>query len=68
VTLPLQQIARVFDYSTFFIVQLHRYDDAKGTASGVRIIDAGGPMKRLFNKAKIIFCNASTRAGSPDFF
>ena len=59
VTLPAANATGNLTIRPFSIVQSIVYDEAKGKASGVRIIDAE-TSEEIIYKAKIIFCNAST--------
>jgi len=59
VTLPAANATGNLTIRPFSIVQSIVYDEAKGKASGVRIIDAE-TNEEIVYKAKIIFCNAST--------
>jgi len=59
VTLPAANATGNLTIRPFSIVQSIIYDDAKGKATGVRIIDAETNEAIEFS-AKVIFCNAST--------
>ncbi|MDA7710767.1 GMC family oxidoreductase [Flavobacteriaceae bacterium] len=59
VTLPAAQATGNFTIRPYSIVQSIIYDDKKGKATGVRIIDAETNQSYEFH-SKIIFCNAST--------
>jgi choline dehydrogenase-like flavoprotein len=59
VTLPAANATGNLTIRPYSIVQSIVYDDAKGKATGVRIIDAETNEAMEYN-AKIIFCNAST--------
>jgi len=59
VTLPAANATGNLTIRPFSIVQSLTYDDAKGKATGVRIIDAETNAAIEFS-AKVIFCNAST--------
>ncbi|NAS11488.1 GMC oxidoreductase [Poritiphilus flavus] len=59
VTLPAAQATGNLTIRPYSIVQSLVYDDTKGKATGVRIIDAETNEDIVFS-AKIIFCNAST--------
>lgn len=58
VTLPAANATGNLTIRPFSIVQSIVYDDAKGKATGVRIIDAE-TNEDIVYKAKVIFCNAS---------
>ncbi len=59
VTLPAAQATGNLTIRPYSIVQSIIYDDKKGKATGVRIIDAETNQSYEFH-SKIIFCNAST--------
>jgi choline dehydrogenase-like flavoprotein len=59
VTLPAANATGNLTIRPYSIVQSIIYDDVKGKATGVRIIDAETNQVYEYN-AKIIFCNAST--------
>ncbi|MCK5442978.1 MAG: GMC family oxidoreductase [Maribacter sp.] len=59
VTLPAANATGNLTIRPYSIVQSIIYDDAKGKATGVRIIDAE-TNEAIDYSAKIIFCNAST--------
>lgn len=59
VTLPAANATGNLTFRPYSIVQSILYDEGKGRASGVRIIDAE-TNEAIEYKAKIIFCNAST--------
>ncbi len=59
VTLPAANATGNLTFRPYAIVQSILYDEGKGKASGVRIIDAE-TNEAIEYKAKIIFCNAST--------
>ena len=59
VTLPAANATGNLTIRPFSIVQSIVYDEAKGKASGVRIIDAESNEDIVY-KAKVVFCNAST--------
>ncbi|RPG32652.1 GMC oxidoreductase [Flagellimonas sp.] len=59
VTLPAANATGNLTFRPYSIVQSILYDEGKGKASGVRIIDAE-TNEAIEYKAKIIFCNAST--------
>ena len=59
VTLPAAQATGNLTIRPYSIVQSVIYDDAKGKATGVRIIDAE-TNEDIEYSAKVIFCNAST--------
>lgn len=59
VTLPAASATGNLTIRPYSIVQSIVYDDVKGKATGVRIIDAETNADIVY-KAKIIFCNAST--------
>lgn len=59
VTLPAANVTGNLTIRPFSIVQSIVYDDKKGKATGVRIIDAE-TNEAIEYTAKIIFCNAST--------
>ena len=59
VTLPAANATGNLTIRPYSIVQSLVYDDKKGKATGVRIIDAETNEEIVF-KSKIIFCNAST--------
>ncbi|MHA7131101.1 GMC oxidoreductase [Algoriphagus namhaensis] len=58
VTLPAAHATGNLTIRPFSIVQSIEYDETKGKASGVRIIDSE-TNEEIIYKAKIIFCNAS---------
>ncbi|MEM1220123.1 MAG: GMC family oxidoreductase [Bacteroidota bacterium] len=58
VTLPAANVTGNLTIRPFSIVQSIVYDEVKGKATGVRIIDAE-TNEDIVYKAKIIFCNAS---------
>jgi choline dehydrogenase-like flavoprotein len=59
VTLPAAHVTGNLTIRPYSIVQSVIYDDAKGKATGVRIIDAE-TNEDIEYSAKVIFCNAST--------
>lgn len=59
VTLPAAHATGNLTIRPYSIVQSLIYDDAKGKATGVRIIDAETNEDIVYS-AKVIFCNAST--------
>ena len=66
VTLPAANATGNLTFRPYSIVQSIIYDDAKGKATGVRIIDAE-TNEVIEYSAKIIFVNASTLSTHPNF-